>query len=83
MNTDAIEVEASKTIRIVGNRFERAQEKAFVNVQPTLETTTFEFADNTFHRFENGFLELPNNLGTSFGRFRLTNLVLQVVLLTS
>ena len=79
MDTDAIEVEASQTIRIVGNSFDHAQEKVFVDILPTLETTSVEFANNTFHQFEDGFLKLPRNLWSNVGRFQLSNLILQVL----
>ena len=79
MDTDAIEVEASQTIRIVGNSFDHAQEKVFVDILPTLETTSVEFANNTFHQFEDGFLKLPTNLWSNVGRFQLSNLILQVL----
>ena len=78
MDTDAIEVEASQTIRIVGNSFDHAQEKVFVDILPTLETTSVEFLDNTFHQFEDGFLKLSSSLSSSFERFQLSNLILQV-----
>ena len=79
MDTDAIEVEASQTIRIVGNSFDHAQEKVFVDILPTLETTSVEFANNTFHQFEDGFLKLPSNLWSNVDRFQLSNLILQVL----
>ena len=78
IDTDALEVEASETIRIVGNSFEHAQEKVFVDIRPTLETTSVEFSDNTFHQFEDGFLKLSSSLSSSFDKFRLSNLMLQV-----
>ena len=78
IDTDAIEVESSETIRIVGNSFEHAQEKVFVDIRPTLDTTSVEFLDNTFHQFEDGFLKLSSSLSSSFDRFQLSNLVLQV-----
>ena len=64
IDTDALEVEASETIRIVGNSFEHAQEKVFVDIRPTLETTSVEFLDNTFHQFEDGFLQLSSSLSS-------------------
>ena len=81
IDTDAIEVEASRTIRIVGNSFEHAQEKVFVDICPTSETTSVEFLDNTFHQFEDGFLKLSSSLwsGSGFDKFQLSNLVLQVL----
>ena len=78
IDTDALEVEASETIRIVGNSFEHAQEKVFVDIRPTLRTTSVEFLDNTFHQFEDGFLKLSSSLSSSFDKFQLSNLMLQV-----
>ena len=78
IDTDAIEVKASRTIRIVGNIFDHAQEKVFVDILPTFETTLVEFVNNTFHQFEDGFLKLPTSLSSSFGKLHFSNLVLQV-----
>ena len=77
IDTDAIEVKASRTIRIVGNIFDHAQEKVFVDILPTLETTLV-FVNNTFHQFEDGFLKLSTGFFSGFGKLHLSNLVLQV-----
>ena len=73
-----VEVKGSRTIRIVGNIFDHAQEKVFVDILPTFETTLVEFVNNTFHQFEDGFLKLPTSLSSSFGKLHFSNLVLQV-----
>ena len=78
IDTDAIEVKASRTIRIVGNIFDHAQEKVFVDILPTFETTLLEFINNTFHQFEDGFLKLPTGFFSGIGKLHLSNLVLQV-----
>ena len=75
MNTEAIIVNVTEKVEILGNIFEHCQEKVFYNIDST-ENATFVFSNNTFMKFEDGFLKLAPTVEGNLGNSSLSDIIL-------